>query len=216
MRLFDYEWIERNPNSRPTSTNIIEKYQTLIPIASRMYFSSFDCNNRSTYENYVNDIEASLNEYRYDYGSERCLTKKNVGEPCTFPLDHLGPCSTKPYGFDMNQPCVYFRILKIFDFNPQWEDKSREYIPVECQLNEENTTFNIYPKGGFLSAALPFIGRSPPPLVSVQTKIDNISSLRLKCEMKTEGLKNFPPSLSQPSHSLTFTFGPALNLIKCS
>lgn len=92
----------------------------LVPIPETRFIKSFDCNNSSTYEEYINQISLFLDgsftlklEYRKPIHSRKCEKDGRNNGFCDFQLDFLKICSIPPYGFNSLQPCILLRLNRV-------------------------------------------------------------------------------------------------------
>jgi sodium/potassium-transporting ATPase subunit beta len=142
---------------------------------------------------YTNSITAILEKYTKAGvpGCQDSVSGMGVAE-CTFNQTLLGDCSLENgkknnFGLDNDQPCVYVRINKVYDWVPE-QGSVGNYLELACTGDNDANGITVTP-AGFHIGSFPFRGQKDFELPLVSVKVDASQTTEVICVLKGPGIE---------------------------
>lgn len=143
---------------------------------------------------YTKSVTAILEKYTKAGvpGCSDSVSGMGVAE-CTFNQTLLGDCNLENgkasnFGLNTDQPCVYIRINKVYDWVPEIGSVGN-YLELACTGEDGSANGITVTPAGFHIGSFPFRGQKDFELPLVSVKIDASQATEVICVLKGPGIE---------------------------
>ncbi|KAF5288019.1 hypothetical protein FQA39_LY15548 [Lamprigera yunnana] len=173
---------------------------------------------------YITQIEKLIKEYEEatDFNLYSNCSDARTNKPCAFYTESMGPCGKYPYGYLNDTPCIYLKLNKVNNWQPECyktndllnqipetlkkvikNAQTNRMMWVHCEGMtpadvEHLGSISYYPFQGFESYYFPYKNDKNylSPLVAVQmTNVKKGFAISISCSIWAKNIKGGNPSI---------------------